>query len=529
MILDDEDFPPEPAPQPARKPVAKVAAKGSEDEILLVGATMADPDRLLLAKASHLPEDAFVDPVARALWSCLKKGLQWPGDIKKIIKETKVTVDELLKIESGGGVGVGFGGWMESIEEAYRARQFQKMIAEAAQNPGNPLQWAERVKAIYKGKQVANAVPLTKFKIPNRDDNSVLLGDRYLNRGDAMVLSSTSGMGKSSLDLQMAAMLGVGRPFFGIKPNKPLKSLIIQAEDSDGDIGEVWESIKHEAKFTDEELALLEKNVIVVNERVRRGQDFIDYLRALIALHKPDLVHINPLQAYVDGDITNSQDLGNFLRAGLNGLNEPATFAYVVIHHTTKPAKGKDRQDALWHEVMYDMAGGAEIINWARAIMSLRASAEKGEFELVLAKRGTRAGVTRKTPQGAGFRTEIVTKIYLKHSDEEFEVEGLDRKLRCIYWVERDAPETGDDDTGSEKTEKKGRGATKKFHFKDLIPVMPRTRAVAASFSQIFRDTRNLLDKPSPGTLSSMLKEALADGVLKLDNSDPKRPKYWVD
>ena len=60
------------------------------------------------------------------------------------------------------------------------------------------------------------------------------------------------------------------------------------------------------------------------------------------------------------------------------------------------------------------MAGGAEIINWARAIIILKAGANPGEFTLLLAKRGIRAGVTRQVAQGAGTRDEPVTSIFLK-------------------------------------------------------------------------------------------------------------------
>jgi ABC-type uncharacterized transport system fused permease/ATPase subunit len=85
--------------------------------------------------------------------------------------------------------------------------------------------------------------PPSYYTIKPTSDSSVLLGNRYLNRGDGLIISGSSGMGKSSLELQMAAVWALGNDFFGITSNGPMRSVIIQSEDSDGDIAEVWASI----------------------------------------------------------------------------------------------------------------------------------------------------------------------------------------------------------------------------------------------------------------------------------------------
>ena len=287
---------------------------------------------------------------------------------------------------------------------------------------------------------------LMSFEVPPDDDPSVLLGNRYVNRGDGAVIVGTSGIGKSSISIQMAAHYALGRPCFGIPCNGALRSLFIQSEDSDGDVAEVKESIIHSMRLTPEEQAQVDRNVMVVSDRVNRGPRFILAIKRHIMAFQPDLVWINPLQAFMDGDVTDAQDLGAFLREGLNGLNVDSKFAYVLMHHTTKPATGKDRAERLWHEVMYDMAGGAEIINWARAILSVRAAANEGQFNLVLAKRGKRAGVFREVEQGAGVRLEPTTTIPLKWADGVIQVKGRSRPMPVIYWLPRDgdSPEGGE-------------------------------------------------------------------------------------
>lgn len=360
--------------------------------------------------------------------------------------------------------------------------------------------------------------PLTSFGLVRDGDRSILLGNRYLNRGDGAVLSSTSGMGKSSMSVQMAVLFALGHPAFGIPPNGPLRSLIIQSEDSDGDVAEIWASIAHVLKLSAAELQQVQERVLVVNDRTNRGQKFIAGLRRLIQAHQPDLVWINPLQAFMDGDVTDSRDLGAFLREGLNGLNDPPAFGYIIVHHTTKPATGKDRAERLWHEVMYDMAGGAEIINWARAILSLRAAKQEGDFNLVLAKRGRRAGATRKKEQGAGFVIEAVTTIPLRHANGFVPMPGMAKGLPLIFWEEREADAVEGDDK-----EKAGRGM--RCNFSDYRSVMPEPTEPGMELGPLHK--RLETNKPiSKTSLHLSLKHWAEEGMVEIIETEGRPMRY---
>ena len=289
------------------------------------------------------------------------------------------------------------------------------------------------------------ARPFMSFAMPAKDDPSILLGNRFLCRGDGGILASTSGMGKSSLSLQAATTWALGRPLFGgLDPHgRALKSLIFQAEDSDGDMAEVKFSMIHAMQLTEAEQGQVAANVIIITDRIHRGLSFLTELRRQIAIHKPDIVWINPLLAFIGGDVNDAKAAGEFLREGLNSLNEPASFAYIVIHHTAKPPK--ERADRKWNEVMYEMAGSADLTNWARFVISLRASETEGRFNLVLAKRGVRAGYTK--PSVTGNFNEPVTVLGLRHSKERMEVFGTDgvaQSLPVIHWepceAEAEAP-----------------------------------------------------------------------------------------
>lgn len=413
-------------------------------------------------------EQSLLREIIRSATSAVENAYNYSGDIEEFLVETKKRIEEI------GDAGA-----------------------------GNPIK------------------KISDFQIPEENDPSILLGNRWLNRGDAGILTSTSGMGKSSIQLQQAVLWSLGRDAFGIKPNGKLRSLIIQAEDSDGDIGEVWASIVHKLKLGEAERKEVGERVLVVTDRVNRGSKFIAALRSKIKKHKPDLVWINPLQAFMDGDIKDSKDLGDFLRAGLNSLNEPPTFGYIVIHHTTKPVTSEDNK-RQWNEIMYDMAGGADLINWARFINILKPTENEGEFNLVLAKRGRRAEVQKKVEQGAGERYETITSIPLKHCSELLDLPGRKKKMPVIFWEPR---EVSASQAASERLVKK----TEKLHdFSHFASLFPKGKAAAQRIQILYRWANNKRPLSMPQFLR-VVDSAVADGLVLVDNSNENDPKYYIN
>jgi hypothetical protein len=89
------------------------------------------------------------------------------------------------------------------------------------------------------------------------DKERTLLANRYLCRSCGMFIVAPSGMGKSTLSLQMAVLWCCGLVAFGIKPNKALRILIVQSEDDQGDCTEMAQVMTH-LKLTDKQQALVE-------------------------------------------------------------------------------------------------------------------------------------------------------------------------------------------------------------------------------------------------------------------------------
>jgi hypothetical protein len=64
--------------------------------------------------------------------------------------------------------------------------------------------------------------------------------------------SAPSGIGKSVLSVQAAIEFAIARTAFGIRPVRPLRSLIVQAEDNQGDMIEMARMVDH-LKLTPEQ------------------------------------------------------------------------------------------------------------------------------------------------------------------------------------------------------------------------------------------------------------------------------------
>ncbi len=360
------------------------------------------------------------------------------------------------------------------------------------------------------------AKPLTDFDLPSRDDGSVLIGDRYLSKGDGAILCSTSGMGKSSFSIQAATTWALGQPMFGgFHPSRPLKSLMFQSEDSEGDIAEVKLSLFHAMKLDDKQVATVGDNVVIVTDRIHRGDAFMVELKRQIGLHKPDLVWINPLLAFIGGDVNDAQEAGKFLREGLNSLNEPAQFAYIIVHHTSKPPK--EKSDRKWNEVMYDMAGSADLTNWARAIISLRPGDDEGKFNLVLAKRGRRAGFTREKKGKIATFMEPVTTISVKHSTERFTPDRYE--MPVIHWSVCD-----------DVVESVGAGGRQRAAKLDkFIHVFGIGIDNSIGFRPMLRAAQEIQPTLSNTAFYNMLDAATEAGSVIVDKRNPRQPKYYVE
>jgi hypothetical protein len=218
-----------------------------------------------------------------------------------------------------------------------------------------------------------------------------LLGERWLCRGGGALFVGPSGVGKSSALISMCVNWAAGREAFGIKPTRPLRIVLVQAENDDGDLAEM--AAGPIAALEKDAQKLVRENLLVRTECGKTGEELIASIGMLLVKHRPDLVGIDPLMAYIGGDVLKAEVTAKFLRNGLNPLLKRHGCGALIAHHTPKVT---NRDTSSWKvsDWMYAGGGAADVTNWARAILVIDATHDRHTFRLIAAKRGGRLGWT---------------------------------------------------------------------------------------------------------------------------------------
>jgi AAA domain len=231
---------------------------------------------------------------------------------------------------------------------------------------------------------------------PPENDPSELIMHRFLYRGGVCLLLGPTGVGKSSLLMQLAIYFALGKALFSITPGsayreRGMRILLIQAENDEGDLAEMRDGVLAGCELTDEEKAQAQSRILVCTVNDRSSERFALTLDALLTEHGPfDLVMVDPAFAYLGGDSNSQKDVSRFMRELLNPLLHRHQVGLILAHHTNKPLRGKEKDHWEAGDYAYLGAGSAEWINPARAALALRSIGSDTVFELRAPKRGKR-------------------------------------------------------------------------------------------------------------------------------------------
>ena len=236
---------------------------------------------------------------------------------------------------------------------------------------------------------------------PPEDDNPrVILKNGYLRKGQGLMIVSTSGAGKSVMSIQLALFWAMGKPIWGMIPNRPLKVGIIQSEDDAEELAFFRRNMKGGLKagygWTDQELDSAMSRVMFEQLIGVTGDRFTERLREIQRKQDYDVVIVNPLFSFFGGDLSNNADDSHFFRDCIDPIiKDPAHgCAIVFVHHAKKPPGSGERKgwgtDAF---AQYIGAGGTDVAGWTRAQLVLMPIDEHyGWYYLIAAKRGGKLG-----------------------------------------------------------------------------------------------------------------------------------------
>ena len=218
---------------------------------------------------------------------------------------------------------------------------------------------------------------------------TILLGNGWMRRGDVITFISTAGAGKSVAVTQAAMAWGLGLPYAGIAPRRPLKILLFSGEDDGVTIGQCREGfLEHSEAITGRQLTAkdlepLDRMLRTDFSRENVGLRFHEHLAKLLTEEAADIVIINPLLSYIGGEVVAC--VSEWLRAGLNPVLLAHDCGALLAHHTPKLAKdGWENTDDT-----YSGIGGAEVANIPRSVLTLRPTPAQGLSVLSVSKRQT--------------------------------------------------------------------------------------------------------------------------------------------
>jgi len=220
------------------------------------------------------------------------------------------------------------------------------------------------------------------------DPTATLLGNRWLCQGAGIFVTAASGVGKSVFVGQTSVAWSVGREAFGIMPAHPMRMLVIQSEDDEGDLIEMAQVVRY-LKLSRGELDLVRKNTRIETLHGFWGDNFIRVLPKLVEAFKPDIVWINPYTAF-SPPLMDEEQNNKFLRHGISPILSEHKCGGMFAHHNPKPQR-KDKEKSLV-DYSYAGAGWALMTNWARGVLAIDSTDDAGIFKFVAAKRGQRIG-----------------------------------------------------------------------------------------------------------------------------------------
>jgi ABC-type transport system involved in cytochrome c biogenesis ATPase subunit len=244
-----------------------------------------------------------------------------------------------------------------------------------------------------------------------KEDPSTVLGNhRWLCKGGSLLIVGQSGTGKSSLMMQAAVHWALGRDFFGIKPARPLRAIVLQAENDAGDISEALQDVIAGAYIDAVERLTLRDHLAIYRDTVSTGTTFTAALRQLVIEHRADIVFVDPLLSFAGIDVSDQEQASRFLRHDLAPILLETGAVLVAMHHTGKPKTSADKEGHTVADLAYAGLGSSEFTNWFREVAVLfRCQGEEPIYKFGLTKRRGRAGL--KDADGA-FKGEI----YIRHA-----------------------------------------------------------------------------------------------------------------
>lgn len=221
------------------------------------------------------------------------------------------------------------------------------------------------------------------FNRRRNEDDAWLIGEGFLNKGQAIMLSAAPGVGKSAFTFHLVCNLALGRSFVGLKPVKELKVLYYQNEDTEDDLRNYANGFGGQNNLGNAEVNTLDDNLVIRTATGVSGDAFIEELEAELCAVEPDILVIDPLFSFIGANVADQVSMSKFLREQMATLLRKYKCGWICVHHNNR----KDNNNSG-----FKAFGSIELAAYFRGIIELT-PLKGNEVKLEIVKRARQAGL----------------------------------------------------------------------------------------------------------------------------------------
>lgn len=244
----------------------------------------------------------------------------------------------------------------------------------------------------FTGPLLAGSKSILDYTVEGKE-HLELIRDHAWDKGGTLLLAGPTGIGKTSFLQQLAISFALGRSHLGLVPARPMRWVIIQAENDEIDIARARDGAFLGLQLTPAEQQTLGKRIFIIRNFAKRGIPFFkDILRPALEHYKPDVFALDPAFSYIPGDANKQEAVGSFMRDWVHSATQEYQCGAVIIHHTPKPLLEARNRKAS--EQAYAGSGSAEWANVAKLILTIEATDHPDHFILHASKKVRELGWT---------------------------------------------------------------------------------------------------------------------------------------
>lgn len=198
------------------------------------------------------------------------------------------------------------------------------------------------------------------------DRTRYCIGEGFLEFCCYIFLIGPSYSGKSTLVAQVSINFALGRSCFIFKIERPLRSLVVQAEDPENKLIKMGH-MYHRMGLTPVEIALVKQNTaVLIIDDLQDTKSIIEIERHALVV-KPDIIWLNPLTSYLSSGVYKEETINKFLRVDFGPMLKRLGCSGIILHHPPKPPlSSRNSQELTAFELQYGGAGMAALTNATR-------------------------------------------------------------------------------------------------------------------------------------------------------------------